>query len=249
MTAERGRVRVETGAKRVRAYLAGSLVADTVRPALVWEKPYYPTYYVPVEDVRAALVATGDVQRSPSRGTGEVHDVKVADVVAAGAALTYPDSPLEALRGLVRLEWDAMDEWFEEDEPVYVHPRSPYTRVDALPSSRHVRVEVGGVTVAESRRPVVLFETGLPARYYLPMTDVRMDLLRRTELRTSCPYKGTAGYWSVVVGDEVHENLAWGYRTPLPESRAVAGLVSFYNEKVDIYVDGVREERPRTQFS
>ncbi|CCH29767.1 DUF427 domain-containing protein [Actinosynnema sp. NPDC047251] len=249
MTAERGRVRVETGTKRVRAYLAGSPVVDTVRPALVWEKPYYPTYYFPAADVLASLVPTGDVVRSPSRGSGEVHDVKIGDVVAAGAALTYPESPLEALRGLVRLEWDAMDEWFEEDEPVYVHPRDPYTRVDALPSSRHVRVEIDGVVVAESRRPVVLFETGLPARYYLPMTDVRMDLLRHTELRTSCPYKGTAEYWSVVVGDEVHENVVWGYRTPLPESRAVAGLVSFYNEKVDIVVDGVREERPRTPFS
>ncbi|CAL9561545.1 hypothetical protein SUDANB95_04605 [Actinosynnema sp. ALI-1.44] len=246
---ERGRVRVEQGHKRVRAYLAGELVVDTVRPHLVWEKPYYPTYYLPVVDVRADLVETGEVKRSPSRGDGAVYDVKVGNAVAEGAALRYPESPFEELRPLVRLEWDAMDEWFEEDEPVYVHPRDPYTRVDALPSSRHIRVEVGGVTVAESRRPVILFETGLPARYYLPMTDVRLDLLRATDLRTSCPYKGTAEYWSVVVGDEVHENVVWGYRTPLEESRRVAGLVAFYNEKVDIYVDGVREDRPRTQFS
>ena len=116
------------------------------------------------------------------------------------------------------MEFAAFDEWFEEDEPVYVHPRDPYTRVDALPSSRHVRVEVGGVEVANSHRPVILFETGLPARYYLPMTDVRLDLLRPTDLRTSCPYKGTAEYWSVVLGDEVHENVVWGYRTPLPET-------------------------------
>ncbi|WP_433271751.1 DUF427 domain-containing protein [Actinosynnema sp. CS-041913] len=243
---ERGRVRVETGTKRVRAYLAGELVADTVRPALVWEKPYYPTYYVPASDVKASLVPTGETRRSPSRGDGAVHDVKVGGAVAAGAALRYPESPLEALRDLVRLEWDAMDEWFEEDEPVYVHPRDPYTRVDALPSSRHVRVEVGGVTVADSHRPVILFETGLPARYYLPLTDVRIDLLRHTDLRTSCPYKGTAEYWSVAVGDEVHENIVWGYRTPLPESQRIAGLVAFYNEKVDIFVDGEREERPRT---
>lgn len=241
-------MRVETGIKRVRAYLAGALVVDTVRPVLVWEKPYYPTYYFPAGDVVADLAATGESRRSPSRGDGEVLDVRVGDAVAAGAGLRYPDSPLEALRGLVRLEWDALDEWFEEDERVYVHPRDPYTRVDALPSSRHIRVEVGGVTVAESTRPVILFETGLPARYYLPPTDVRQDLLRSTELRTSCPYKGTAEYWSVEVGGEVHENVVWGYRTPLPESQRIAGLVSFYNEKVDIYVDGEREERPRTNF-
>ncbi|WP_229796067.1 DUF427 domain-containing protein, partial [Saccharothrix coeruleofusca] len=205
--AERGRVRVEAGAKRVRAYLAGEPVLDTVRPFLVWEKPYYPTYYVPVEDVRATLVPTGEIRRSPSRGDGEVFDVKAGAAVAGGAALRYPTSPLEPLRGLVRVEWDAVDEWFEEDEPVYVHPRSPYTRIDALASSRHVQVSVGGVLVADSRRPVILFETGLPPRYYLPMTDVRMDLLRPTDLRTGCPYKGTAEYWSVVVGEEVHENV------------------------------------------
>lgn len=246
--AERGRVRVEAGAKRVRAYLAGELVVDTTRPALVWEKPYYPTYYLPAEDFRAALVPTGEVKRSPSRGDGLVHDVKTTSGGAAGAALRYPESPLEPLRDLVRLEWDAMDEWFEEDEPVYVHPRDPYTRVDALRSSRHVRVEVGGVEVADSHRPVILFETGLPARYYLPMTDVRLDLLRPTDLRTHCPYKGTAEYWSVVIGDDVHENVVWGYRTPLPESGQVAGLVAFYNEKVDTYVDGVLEDRPSTPF-
>ncbi|ONI80641.1 hypothetical protein ALI22I_46120 [Saccharothrix sp. ALI-22-I] len=247
--AERGRVRVETGAKRVRVYLAGELVVDTTRPAFVWEKPYYPTYYLPVADFRAALVPIGEVRRSPSRGDGQVYDVKTSTGTAPGAALRYPESPLESLRDLVRLEWDAMDEWFEEDEPVYVHPRDPYSRIDALRSSRHIRVEIGGVEVANSHHPVILFETGLPARYYLPMTDVRMDLLRPTDLRTSCPYKGNAEYWSVVVGEDVHENLVWTYRTPVRESTPIAGLVAFYNEKVDTYVDGVLEERPRTPFS
>ncbi|QFZ17954.1 DUF427 domain-containing protein [Saccharothrix syringae] len=247
--AERGRVRVETGLKRVRAYLGGELVADTTRPALVWEKPYYPTYYVPVADVRATLVPTGEVRHSPSRGDGRVHDVRTAAGTAAGAAQLFPDSPLEPLRDLVRLEWDAMGEWFEEDEPVYVHPRDPYTRVDALASSRHVRVEVDGVEVANSRRPVILYETGLPPRYYLPMTDVRVDLLRPTSLRTACPYKGTAEYWSVTLPDATHDNLAWSYRTPLPESQKIAGLIAFYNEKVDIHLDNTHLPRPRTPFS
>jgi uncharacterized protein (DUF427 family) len=159
--------------------------------------------------------------------------------------VTYPDSPIEELRGTVKLEWDAMDAWFEEDEQVFVHPRDPYKRVDILASSRHVRVEVDGVTVADSIRPRILFETSLPARYYLPKTDVRLDLLEPTDTVTGCPYKGWAEYWSVAG----HKDLAWSYRTPLPESQKVAGLISFYNEKVDIYLDGVLQDRPKSPFS
>ncbi|MGW2151085.1 DUF427 domain-containing protein [Nonomuraea bangladeshensis] len=245
-TAARGRVRVERTAKRVRAYLGGRAVADTTAALLVWEVPYYPTYYFPLADVdESALKATGATKRSPSRGEGVVHTVTSGTAEAPDAALTYPDSPLEEIRGHVRFEWDAMDAWFEEDEEVYVHPRDPYTRVDILPTSRHVRVEVDGVTVADSRGARVLFETGLPARYYLPKTDVRLDLLEHTDTVTHCPYKGTAEYWSV----NGQQDLAWSYRTPLPESERIAGLIAFYNEKLDIYVDGELQERPRTKFS
>jgi uncharacterized protein (DUF427 family) len=143
-----------------------------------------------------------------------------------------------------------MDAWFEEDEEVFTHPRDPYTRVDILASSRHVRVEVAGVTVAESSSPRLLFETGLPARYYLPKPHVRLDLLVPTDTVSHCPYKGRAEWWSVHTPDgTVHPDLAWSYRTPLPESRQVAGLIAFYDEKVDVHVDGVRQERPRTKFS
>jgi uncharacterized protein (DUF427 family) len=175
--------------------------------------------------------------------------VKTARATAAGAARRYPDSPIEELRGLVRFEWSAMDEWLEEDEPVYTHPRDPYSRVDILASSRHVRVVVDGVTLAESHQPRILFETGLPPRYYLPLTDVRLDLLRPSDRQTHCPYKGTADYWSVDVGGTVREDIVWIYRTPLPESQKVAGLACFYNEKVDLYIDGELQERPRTPFS
>jgi uncharacterized protein (DUF427 family) len=244
----RGRVRVEEGHKRVRVYLGGALVADTTHPRLVWEAPYYPTYYLPAEDVRAKLEPTGRTERSPRRGEPHLYDVVVDGARAAEAARQFPDSPLEALRGLVRIDFAAMSEWFEEDEPIYVHPRDPYTRVDILASSRHIRVEIDGVTVADSHQPRILFETGLPPRYYLPMTDIRMDLLRPSATQTHCPYKGTAGYWSVDTGTAVHEDVVWFYRTPLPESQKIAGLASFYNEKVDVYVDGVLEERPRTHF-
>jgi uncharacterized protein (DUF427 family) len=245
----RGSVKVEQGQKRVRVYLSGELVADTRTPFLVWEKPSYPTYYLPESDVRASLIAANETSHSPSRGDGEVLHVKVATATAERAALRYPDSPLEQLRGLVRFDWNAMSEWLEEDEPVYTHPRDPYHRVDILASSRHVRVELDGVTVAESRQPRILFETGLPARHYLPVTDVRMDLLRPSETVTHCPYKGAAGYWSVDTGQRVHTDIVWIYRTPLPESQKIAGLACFYDEKADVYLDGVLQDRPRTPFS
>jgi uncharacterized protein (DUF427 family) len=245
----RGSVRVEQGPKRVRAYLNGELVADTRTPFLVWEHPYYPTYYLPASDVRAALIPAGDTEHSPSRGEGEVLHVKVATATAERAALRYPDSPLEPLRDLVRLDWNAMSEWLEEDEPVYTHPRDPYKRVDILASSRRVRVEIDGVTVADSPQPRILFETGLPARYYLPLSDVRMDLLRPSPTVTHCPYKGAATYWTVDTGQGGHEDIVWIYRAPLPESQKIAGLACFYNEKVDIYLDGELQDRPRTKFS
>ena len=151
----RGRVRVEHGRKRVRAYLGGELAADTTSPLLVWEVPYYPAYYIPADDIRADLVPTG---HSPSRGDAEIFDLRMPTRTAPSAARRYAGSPIEELRHAVRLDWDAMDEWLEEDEPVYTHPRDPYTRVDILASSRHVRVEVDSVTVANSGQPRILFE-------------------------------------------------------------------------------------------
>jgi uncharacterized protein (DUF427 family) len=133
-------VRVESGSKRVRRFLDGELVFDTKRPSLVWEVPYFPAYYIPVEDVTAALVPSGHTERSPSRSEAEFFDVKVRSHVAENGAWRYPQSPMEELRGLVRFEWDALSEWLEEDEPVYTHPRDPYKRVDVLASSRQSRL-------------------------------------------------------------------------------------------------------------
>jgi uncharacterized protein (DUF427 family) len=248
--AARGRVRVETGAKRIRVYLGGTVVADTTTPLLVWERPYYPTYYFPIADVRTELLeADGGVVRSPSRGDGRRFSVRAGGKLAEAAAVRHETSPLEPLRDAIRFDWDAMDAWFEEDEEVFTHPRDPHTRVDILASSRHVRVEVDGVTVAESTSPRLLFETGLPVRYYLPKPHVRMDLLIHTDTVSHCPYKGRAEWWSVRAGDAVHQDLAWSYPAPLPESQKVVGLVSFYDEKVDVYVDGVLQASPVTKFS
>lgn len=243
-------VRFETGQKRVRVMFGGETVADTVRPLLVWEKPYYPTYYIPGDDVRRELLEpTGVSERSPSRGDAERYSVKVADRMAEGAVGCRLASPIAELANTYTFDWNAMDHWFEEDEEVFVHTRDPYTRIDALHSSRHVRVEIDGVALADSTMPVILFETGLPPRYYLPKTDVEMRWLTPTETSTACPYKGTARYWSVRVGDSVHRDLVWSYDAPFAESAPIAGRVAFYNEKVDIWVDGQLEERPRTVLS
>jgi uncharacterized protein (DUF427 family) len=242
-------IRVEPGRKRVRAYLSGELVADTRSPLLVWEWPYYPVYYLPAADVTAELIGSGQAETKAGLGRAELLNVKVATATAERAARRYTDSPVRQLREAVRFDWNAMSEWFEEDEPVYVHARDPYSRVDILASSRHVRIELDGVTVAESSQPRILFETGLPPRYYLPLTDVRMDLLRPSGTRTHCPYKGTAGYWSVDTGSGLHADVVWIYRTPLPESQKIAGLACFYDEKTDVYLDGEHQARPVTHFS
>src|SRR5207253_4335242 len=137
--------------------------------------------------------------RRSASGDAERLTVTAGGKEAVGAALRYSESPIAELRDTIRLDWNGMDAWFEEDEEVFTHPRDPYTRVDILPSSRHVRVEVDGVTVAESTKPTLLFETGLATRYYLPKTDVRMDLLTSTATSSHCPYKGDANYWSLAL--------------------------------------------------
>jgi uncharacterized protein (DUF427 family) len=188
------------------------------------------------------LVATATVTHSPSRGEAQHVTIKAGGKEAVDAALRYADSPITELRDLIRLDWDAMDGWFEEDEEVYTHPRDPYTRVDILASSRRVRVELDVVVLAESSNARVLC-------WYLPKPDVRMDLLVPTGTVSHCPYRGQAQYWSARVGDRLVEDLAWSYRTPLPESTKIAGLVAFYNERVDLFIDGRLQQRPVTKFS
>ena len=228
--------------------LGGEYVVDSTKPLLVWEVPYYPTYYFPEADVRTDfLVETGETRNSPSRGEATQYVVKAGN--SEGAAYAFHDPKIPELAGHYSFIWKTLDHWFEEDEEVWVHPRDPYTRIDILPSSREVRVEIDGETVAESTNAFFLFETGLPTRYYLPKTDVRMELTTPTDLATACPYKGTARYWNVTVGDTTHENVLWGYDSPLPESQKVTGMVAFYNEKVDIFIGGEKLDQPKTKFS
>lgn len=240
MTVTEHEIRVETSPKRVRAFCHGQVVFDTTKARLVWEVPYYPQYYVPRADVIAELVATGRTKTSRSRGVGNLHTVRVPNYDADDAAVTYDDSHSPALRDLVRFKWDAMDAWFEEDEEIFTHPRSPYTRVDILPTSRRVVIETGGVVVADSSRGRLLFETGQPPRYFLPKVDVRLDLLVRSDFVTSCPHKGTAEYWTIRTAIDEVANAVLSYPRPLPESTRIAGLLSFDTAKVDVIVDGMK---------
>lgn len=245
---QRGAVRIERCSKRVRVMLGGQVVADSKSPLLVWEVPYYPTYYFPPEDVRTELLMpTGETRHSPSRGEATQYRVEVGDV--EGSAYAFHETAIPECADCFVFVWKTMDHWFEEDEEVFVHARDPYTRIDIVGSSRRVRVEIDGVTVADTCNGSFLFETGLPTRYYLPKTDVRFDLLTPTSHQTACPYKGVARYWTVEVNGKGHEDIVWGYDYPLPESQKIAGLVSFYNEKVDIYIDELLQDRPRTKFT
>lgn len=223
-------LRIEPCAKRVRAYLGGHLVVDSAQPLLVWEHTRYPTYWFPEEDVSADLQLADHETLRYDVVAGPPDHPAIAHRAARGA-------PTAALSHHVAFDWSAMSEWLEEDELVYTHARDPYSRVDVLRSSRHVTVSLAGTVLADSVRPTVLFETGLRPRYYLPLTDVDTTRLEPSDTQTACPYKGTATYWSVRVGDEIHHDLVWTYRAPLPEAQKIAGLVCFYDERVDLTVE------------
>jgi uncharacterized protein (DUF427 family) len=214
-----------------------------------------PLYAFPEEDVRTDLLRpSADPPAAAHGGGATFYDLAVDGATAGNAAWRFstPD-----LAGHIAFEWfrwssagaPGVERWFEEDEEIFVHPRDPHKRVDAIASSRHVVVSIDGTTVADTRAPVLVFETGLPTRYYLPRADVRLDRFEQTELHTGCPYKGTAEYWSVRGPGPAPANVAWSYPDPLPAVGAIRGYVAFYNEAVDLTVDGIQLQRPVTPFS
>lgn len=246
-------VRTEPSERWVRGYVDGTLLFDTHAALLLFETGHTPVYYVPEADVRIELLSpTEHSSYCPYKGDASYWSINAPSGVRENAVWAYPE-PLDAeapdLRGYVAFYWRHVDAWFEEDEQIYVHPRDPYKRVDALPSSRHVVVRVNGETVAETHRPVVLFETGLPTRYYIPRLDVRQDVLRASEKRTACPYKGEAGYFSVEAGGKEARDIAWHYDHPLAACDAIAGHIAFFNERLELVVDGVTQEQPVTKWS
>jgi uncharacterized protein (DUF427 family) len=250
-----GSLRYEPTEKQLRTYLDGVPVADTVKGLLVWEpRRLVPTYAVPRTDFAAQLESAGRVDEladlpvlvptnpfAVHTCTGEMFDVLVGDRRCPSAAF-QPDDP--DLADYLTLDFSAF-EWREEDEPIVSHPHDPFKRVDILASTRHVRIESDGRVLAESSRPLLLFETSLPTRFYLPPADVVVDL-EPSDSISYCAYKGRASYFSAPNG---LADVAWTYRDPLREAEPIRDHIAFFNERVDVIVDGQRRQRPITPFS
>jgi len=242
--------RVESVPRRIRVLFGGQTIVDTTAAKYVWEVPVYPAYYLPKSDFADGVLIADGTSHPSRRGKVESFTVQAGGRTANGAARILSEAVDPQLAETVRLDWAAMDAWLEEDEQVFVHPRDPYTRVDALRSTRHVRVELDGTVLADSRSPVLVFETGLPTRYYLNRTDIDFTHLTPSSTVTACPYKGTTGgYWTATMGGRSYPDIAWTYTFPTRELLPIAGLIAFYNEKVDLVIDGQRIERPKTHFS
>jgi uncharacterized protein (DUF427 family) len=242
MTVEAPRaIRIENSARWVRGFVGGQAIVDSKHVRVVYGERRLPLYYFPRSDVRFELLA-------PSRVDSGIHyfTLRVGDHVVEDIAWSHASDGDEfgQLRDHLAFDWKKVDQWYEEDDEVFVHPRDPYHRVDVLNSSRYVKVVIDGQLVAETHRPRLLFETGIVTRYYIPKVDVRFDVLVPSTKTTQCPYKGTAQYYSVKLGDKVHEDVIWYYAFPIPECPKIAGLLAFYNEQVDLYVDGELQERP-----
>jgi uncharacterized protein (DUF427 family) len=234
--------------KRVRVEVGGETIADSRRAMLLHESGHQPIYYFPPEDVRADVLEPTDKHtHCPKKGDASYHTIRVGDQVVKNGAWYYPDPIPEAppqLRGLIAFYFKKMDRWLEEAEEIGVHPRDPYHRIDIVKPDRHVRISLEGELLAESDRAVALFESNLPPRWYLPIEDVVAEL-EPSDTVTGCPYKGTANYYSV----NGHTDLVWYYADPLPEAGRIKGLVCFFNEKVDLELDGELQECPETPWS
>jgi uncharacterized protein (DUF427 family) len=242
----------EDSPRRIRARFGGETIVDSRHAKLLHEQNHLPIYYFPIEDVRMeALEPTDHTSRCPFKGEARYWSVNAGGRVAENAAWGYPDPIADAppLAGYVAFYWNKLDEWFEEDEPAIVHARDPYHRVDVLDTTRHVRVSIGGEVIASTTRAKVIFETGLPPRWYIPPEDVRADALIDSDTRTGCAYKGFASYKSVKAGGDVEEDLAWFYEDPRREVAPIKNHIAFFNERVDLELDGELQERPVTQWS
>jgi uncharacterized protein (DUF427 family) len=249
---KKGVIYFEDFPRRMRASFAGETIVDSRHAKLLHEHGHLPVLYFPEAEVRMDLLEPTDHStRCPFKGEASYWSVRVGDRVAENAVWSYPD-PIEdapPIAGYFAFYWRQMDEWLEEDEPAIVHVRDPYHRVDVLDSSRHVRVTVNGEVVAETDRPRVIYETGLPPRWYFPPEDVRADALVPSDTQTGCAYKGFASYHSVQVGGEEEEDLVWFYPEPTRDVERIKGYLAFFNERADIEVDGELQDRPVTQWS
>lgn len=232
---------------------AGETIADSNAAHLLFETRHLPIYCFPRADVRFDLLrATDHHSYCPYKGTAAYWSIAAGDRVSENAVWGYPDPFAEAaaIKEYVAFYWNRVDHWYEEDDEIFVHARDPYKRVDVVNSSRPVEVIVGGETLARTTQARFLYETRLPTRYYIPPEDVRMDLLVASDKVTACPYKGTARYWSVQLGDRVFEDIVWSYPEPIPECPKIKDYLCFFNEHVDeIRLDGKPVPRPATPWS
>jgi uncharacterized protein (DUF427 family) len=243
---------VEPTPKRIRAQVAGETIADSRKALILSESGLQPVYYFPREDVRRELFEpTERHTKCPIKGEASYYSIRVGDREVRNGAWYYPD-PIEGaepIADMIAFYWDRIDRWLEEDEEIHVHPRDPYHRIDVLDSSRHVRISLDGELLAESTRPTALFESNLPPRWYLPRDDVVAEL-EPTDTVTRCGYKGQASYYAVRLGSgETVRDLVWTYEDPLEESVRIKDLLCFFNERVDIELDGEPEERPVSAWS
>src|SRR5437763_9596399 len=247
------KITFEPSPRRVRVQLNGEWIADSTKAHLLFETRHLPVYYFPRSDVRLDLLTpTEHHSFCPYKGTASYWTIRVGDRMSENAVWGYPESydEVAAIQDFVALYWDRVDHWYEEDEEIFVHPRDPYKRVDAVASSRGVQVVLGGEIVADTRRAHFVFETRLPTRYYIPQEDVRMELLVPSEKTSACPYKGRARYWSAKLGGRDYPDIVWFYPEPIPECPKIRGLLSFFNEQVDaILIDGIEVPRPVTPWS
>jgi uncharacterized protein (DUF427 family) len=231
------RLAVLPSAKRIRVLVGAETVADSVRTLLLIEKGHHaPVYYFPAEDVRGELLIRSERRTTcPWKGEASYRHLVVGERRIEDAVWCY-EAPIDAARaiaGRIAFYWDKVDAFLEEDEKLVGHVRSPFHRIDTRATTRRVRVIVGGETIADSRRAVLLFETGIRPRVYIPRQDVALERLAPSATRSFCPYKGEASYWSVTAGGRRFDDVVWCYAAPFPEAMAVQGLLAFWDEKID----------------
>lgn len=263
-------LRYQPTSKRIRADVNGRPVVDTQEAVLVWEpKRVTPVFAVPEKDLLVRLESPasqgGDNPQDeypvrlmgeappgldPRTGfrrhttQGEELDVVTSALTAQHAAFRPSDPDLQ---GYVMLDFAAFH-WLEDDEEIIGHPRDPFHRVDIRATRRRIEVKLDGVTLADTAGAQLLYETLLPVRYYIPPEDVRLDLLEASPRRTICPYKGEAWYWNFPQSDG-GKNIAWAYDARFIDAQQIHGLICFFNERADVYVDGEPQEHPITPWS
>ncbi len=237
-TAPNGRVAVEPVLKRIRVRFEGEVIADTTNAVLLLERDHLPVYYVPSADIRGEFLEPVEtVSFCPWKGTARYWDVVVGERRSANAVWSYPDEYENALdlRQYAAFYWNRVDEWYEEDERVTVHPRDPYVRVDVLRSSRHVTASIDDTVLADSRDTRILFETGQPPRFFFPRIGVATGELTGSDTDTASPYLGTARHLAYRTGDGELRDVAWFYVEPTPEAAGLMELVTFDPELVTIH--------------